>query len=74
MNDFGSWAQGPTNYEQLKVVVDINNSELWAQASTCYEKTQGGKWYERFYMMSSKLWMTSTTPAHELSILDIMNN
>ena len=38
MNKFGLWAQGSANYEQLKVVVEINNSGSCAQASTCYEK------------------------------------
>ena len=31
-------AQGSTNYEQLKAVLDINNSRSWAQAFACYEK------------------------------------
>ena len=30
MNNFGLWAQGSNCYEQLKVVVDMNDSGLWA--------------------------------------------
>ena len=37
MNDFGSWAQGFRDYEQLKIVVDMKNSESYAQGSRWYE-------------------------------------
>ena len=38
MNDFESCAKGSGSYEQIKVIVDINNSMLWAQDTRCYEK------------------------------------
>ena len=30
MNDSKSWAHDSRNYEQLKVMVDMNHFELWA--------------------------------------------
>ena len=30
MNDLRSWAQGSKCYEQLRVVVDMDDSKLWS--------------------------------------------
>ena len=38
MNDFESCSEGSRFYEQLKAMVDINNSVLWAQETRYYEK------------------------------------
>ena len=35
MNDSRSWAQAFRFYEQLRVVVDMKDSNLWAQGSRC---------------------------------------
>ena len=37
IKDSRSWAQGSKCYEQLRVVVDMNDYGLWSQGSRCYE-------------------------------------
>ena len=37
MTDSRSWAKGSKCYEQLRVMVDMNNFGLWSQGSRCYE-------------------------------------
>ena len=37
MNDSGLQAQGSRCYIQLKTIVDMNDSELWAQGSQRYK-------------------------------------
>ena len=37
MDDFRSLAQGSIFYDQIKVVVDMNNSWSRGQGSRCYE-------------------------------------
>ena len=38
MNDYGSIAKVSRYYEQFKVVIDLKDSELWANDSRWYEK------------------------------------
>ena len=37
INDCGSWAEGFSCYEQLKVVDDMDDSKSWAQGFRCNE-------------------------------------
>ena len=38
MSNFRSRAQGSKYYEQIKIMVDVNDSESWAQGSRRYEQ------------------------------------
>ena len=49
-----------SSYELLKVVDDVNDSPSLAQAYRCYELL--------------RLWMTWTTPGHELNDVNVINN
>ena len=56
VNDSWLWAHALKCYEQLKVMVDVNYSRSWAQASKLW-KAQGCSWYEWLQLISSGLSM-----------------
>ena len=79
----GSWAQGSTSYEQLKVVDDMNDLEFRELGPLDLMNWSGlGKiWMILCHelkpldaMNCSMLWMTWTTSGHELKARDAINN
>ena len=69
MKYYKSWAQGSIYYEQLRVVVDMNDSRSWAHNSKCFEQLKVvndinyfGSWAEGYGCYE------------QLSIMDDMNN
>ena len=56
MNDYGSWAEGLTCYEQLRIVDDINYSESWAKVSGCHEQLKAIDDMNESLVVRSRLW------------------
>ena len=75
-------AKTPIGNESLKVVVDMNDSELWAQGFRCYEQIMifNDMNYSRSWvqapksMNNSSLWMICMIPHHVLKSLYAMKN